>query len=41
MKAHYVDKGVPVIIGEYSAMQRMVPENQDAHDKSRGTGMRW
>lgn len=36
MKAHYVDKGVPVIIGEYSAMQRMVPENQDAHDKSRG-----
>ena len=36
MKAHYVDQGVPVIIGEYSAMQRMVPENQDAHDKSRG-----
>ncbi len=35
MKTHFVDKGCPVIIGEYSAMKRTVSENQEMHDKSR------
>lgn len=35
MKANYVDKGIPAIIGEYSVMKRTVSENQEAHDKSR------
>lgn len=34
MKANYVDKGIPAIIGEYSVMKRTVSENQEAHDKS-------
>lgn len=35
MKTNYVDKGIPVILGEYSVMKRTVNENQEAHDKSR------
>jgi len=36
MKAKFVDKGIPVIIGEYAAMFRTVSdgENQEMHDKS-------
>lgn len=34
MKAKYTDKGIPVIIGEYSAMFRTISEGQDMHDKS-------
>mgnify|MGYP004459832687 FL=1 len=30
----YVSKGIPCIIGEYSAMFRNLSENQDIHDKS-------
>ena len=36
MKTHFVDKGIPVVLGEYSAMKRTVAENQAAHDQSRG-----
>lgn len=36
MKINYVDKGVPVILGEYSTQKRTISENQEAHDKSRG-----
>lgn len=36
MKTAYVDKGIPVILGEYAAMKRTVTSNQEAHDKSRG-----
>lgn len=36
MKTGFVDKGIPVIIGEYSAMKRTINENQEAHDRSRG-----
>lgn len=35
MKTHFADKGVPVIVGEYSAMKRTVSENQELHNKSR------
>ena len=35
MKSNYADKGIPVILGEYSAMKRAVSENQEAHDQSR------
>lgn len=34
MKRKFVDKGYPVILGEYSAMFRTVSENQAMHDKS-------
>ncbi len=36
MKTAYVDKGIPVILGEYAAMKRTISSNQEAHDKSRG-----
>lgn len=35
LKTHFVDRGIPCIIGEYSAMKRTVSENQAAHDASR------
>lgn len=35
LKIHFVDKGYPVIIGEYSAMKRTVAENQEKHNQSR------
>ena len=35
LKTHFVDRGYPVIIGEYSAMKRTVAENQEQHNKSR------
>lgn len=35
MKTHFVDKGYPVIIGEYSAMKRTVSESQEKHNQSR------
>ncbi len=35
MQANYVDKGIPVILGEYSVMRRTIDGNQEAHDKSR------
>ncbi|MDE6347497.1 MAG: cellulase family glycosylhydrolase [Bacteroides sp.] len=35
MKTHFVDKGYPVIIGEYCAMKRTVSENQALHNQSR------
>ncbi|WP_300729270.1 cellulase family glycosylhydrolase [uncultured Bacteroides sp.] len=37
MKEMFVDKGIPVILGEYGAMVRTgLGKNQEAHDKSRG-----
>ena len=35
LKTHFVDRGIPCIIGEYDAMRRTVSENQAAHDASR------
>ena len=35
MKTKFADNGIPVILGEYSAMRRTVEENQEAHDRSR------
>ena len=36
MKSQFVDKGIPVILGEYGAMVRTgLGENQEAHNKSR------
>lgn len=35
LKTHFADRGIPCIIGEYSAMARTVSENQAAHDASR------
>lgn len=35
VKTHFVDKGYPVIIGEYSAMKRTVSESQEKHNQSR------
>lgn len=36
MKSQFVDKGIPVILGEYGAMWRTgLGENQEAHNKSR------
>ncbi len=34
MKAKYVDQGIPVILGEFSASFRNLSENQAEHDKS-------
>lgn len=37
MKTQFVDKNIPVILGEYGAMVRTgLGANQEAHDKSRG-----
>lgn len=37
MKSQFVDKGIPVILGEYGAVVRTgLGSNQEAHDKSRG-----
>ena len=35
LKEHFVDRGIPCIIGEYNAMERTVSENQAALDASR------
>lgn len=35
MKAAYADKGIPAIIGEYSAMKRTDVDNQQKHNDSR------
>lgn len=35
MKSAFVDKGFPVIIGEYGALKRTVSENQEMHNQSR------
>ena len=35
MQTNFVNKGYPVIVGEYSAMKRTVNENQDKHNQSR------
>lgn len=34
MKTQFVDKGIPVYIGEYSCLWREIGENQDKHDAS-------
>lgn len=36
MKTRYADRGIPVILGEYSATRRTVAGNQAKHDRSRG-----
>ena len=35
MKTHYVDHGIPVIVGEYSGTTRVIGRHQDKHEASR------